>query len=951
MPELIKTYRSPFYYLNLIFLLSCGYINGQEFYIEQFGPDDGLPSSETYHILQDSDGYFWICTDRGIVKYDTYDFTVYDNSTPGIDDHTFFKGYEFGDEIWFTAYNQTITIYNKKTKVFKTLKEHLPFLKNFGHIFKVVQFNDEFLVYFRKGSLAMKTSSSGNFELINLKKSILSKEKIITDSFEITSLNLPGSIKLVLSKYGIGGYLVDDDVYSTLELSNIRKRYFSGSIKTKFYFKNTIDSLEIISTSKGVFSLNKRSLNTLIRNIGVTSLGKDLHGTFWITTLNEGIANTSHLIQNIVKLPKTNSKITALNLVDNYLIAGTSKGDFYIINPKKSVLDKKFELSIVDYIYEMHNIKNSLWINGSVSLTYEENMGFVKKNIFLPRPPVTYTFTYPIQDKIILHHNFRGQRITSLWNSDENIPIPQFRENIKSICSFNNSHAFMATLNGLYKLDTVDLFSPKLLPIFPDTTVRINKIKNGSDFIAIASSGSGFAIYRNEKPFVYNGPISSPLINSMALVGDSLVYLGTNKGIDKIKMVHSDDSTGFEYICTYSNMDLLLSNFIYDLCYSKNKIWYSTDEGLAWFNIDDTIPIIPAPKMHIDYFSVLDSIIDDTIKVLSNNWNDIAIHFTGISTKKPKKNFYRYILEKNKIKSPIQYTDSREVRFNDLSYGNYVFYVSAQNYQGTWSEYKTVEFRIKPHLFQTFWFLFLLVLGFLGGVYLTYRYRLRQIQEREEGKNRMLQLEKDFNDAVLSSIQSQINPHFVFNALQSIQGYILKNDIETASDYLAKFSKIMRSGLEFSSLEFVSLEEEIEFLNNYLIIEKLRFPNRFNFKIVYDSDVLEEGIKIPPLVLQPIIENAVKHAFLENDEQNLILVSFEYLENKNVLRSIVEDNGIGFFNTKSVNFGHGQHISKGISLVNRRVDLLKQKYGQGSYGLLSRPNESGTKIVIELPIA
>ncbi|MGB1038356.1 MAG: sensor histidine kinase, partial [Bacteroidia bacterium] len=193
------------------------------------------------------------------------------------------------------------------------------------------------------------------------------------------------------------------------------------------------------------------------------------------------------------------------------------------------------------------------------------------------------------------------------------------------------------------------------------------------------------------------------------------------------------------------------------------------------------------------------------------------------------------------------------------------------------------------------------------------------------------------------SLRGQMNPHFIFNVLNSIQKSILKEDKVAANELLGKFSKLIRSSLKYSRLEFIQIEEEVVFLKNYISVENQRFPNRFTFKIEIDPELKEIGVKIPPLIIQPLCENAIKHAFTERGGE--LLVSIHLMDNDS-LKVVVQDNGVGIDNSQKIR----DDESLGMKIVKSRLELFKDQGYEASMEVSFLDNKTKTGTVVELTL-
>ena len=232
-----------------------------------------------------------------------------------------------------------------------------------------------------------------------------------------------------------------------------------------------------------------------------------------------------------------------------------------------------------------------------------------------------------------------------------------------------------------------------------------------------------------------------------------------------------------------------------------------------------------------------------------------------------------------------------------------------------------------------------LALGTLG--YIVYRVRVSRIMDRNNLELAMQELELKNSKLESKALRGQMNPHFVFNVLNSIQKLILTEDKESANKLLNRFSKLIRSSLKYSRLEFIPIDQEVDFLTNYLNIETLRYPERFTFEIAVKDFLVEEEIKIPPLVIQPLCENAIKHAFKENGGRLFVTIS---KIDEHSLLIVVSDNGIGMENATKIHDSE----SLGLEIVRNRLDLFKDQGYKAEMTVSSLNSGLQTGTVIEL---
>jgi hypothetical protein len=300
--------------------------------------------------------------------------------------------------------------------------------------------------------------------------------------------------------------------------------------------------------------------------------------------------------------------------------------------------------------------------------------------------------------------------------------------------------------------------------------------------------------------------------------------------------------------------------------------------------------------------------------------------------------------------------------YTNVPGGNYKFLVKVIDNQGKRQE-KTTTFNIyvKPPFWETWWFRLLMFAVFLGIMYWFWQlFRKRQEERKliEEKERKLLEFNKVLAESKLTALRTQMNPHFVFNCLNSIQECIVFEKYKEAQNYLQKFSRLMRLVLQNSDKNLVPLSQEIEMLRLYLELEKLRFTEKFTYEIIYDEEEIDtETIEIPPMLLQPFVENALWHGLLPKKDNRVLTLSFDLL-NDDILICSIEDNGIGrqkSYQLKKNQTNTKKHISKGIRITQDRLNLISLQYNQHARIEIidkedAEGNPTGTKVVIELAV-
>jgi LytS/YehU family sensor histidine kinase len=213
-------------------------------------------------------------------------------------------------------------------------------------------------------------------------------------------------------------------------------------------------------------------------------------------------------------------------------------------------------------------------------------------------------------------------------------------------------------------------------------------------------------------------------------------------------------------------------------------------------------------------------------------------------------------------------------------------------------------------------------------------------------------LEEQISGLEQKALQAMMNPHFIFNVMNSIQHYINGNDRQAANLYLSDFAALVRMNLEISNKSFISLFEEIAYLRLYLSLESLRFKNRLDYAISIDPEIDEEETTIPVMVLQPFVENAILHGVVPLTETGLVQINITK-ENDDLMKVQIIDNGVGYEHSLESKSG-SKHISRGMKLTRQRLELIGRRSGQQCYVEVKDARQvymkQGTVVEILLPM-
>jgi len=262
--------------------------------------------------------------------------------------------------------------------------------------------------------------------------------------------------------------------------------------------------------------------------------------------------------------------------------------------------------------------------------------------------------------------------------------------------------------------------------------------------------------------------------------------------------------------------------------------------------------------------------------------------------------------------------NTNTVHLQQMLPGNYRIEMEAYDMETSQAFRKQLVFSIAPP-----WYRHpigvVLIITLLGLLALTlFRYRLKKERQQQQDRQRISQ---EMAALQIRSLQGQMNPHFIFNSLNSIQNHMLSNKTETALDFLNKLAGLMRTNLNHLGHEFITLEQEIEFIVNYLALEKMRFKNKLHYTL--DSKLNDLSLRIPPMMVQPIIENSIKHGIRPLSGKGHLRVVIS--QSRDTINITIEDNGIGR-EAAAMNKNPISNNGKGLNLIRRRLALLNKQY-------------------------
>jgi LytS/YehU family sensor histidine kinase len=290
---------------------------------------------------------------------------------------------------------------------------------------------------------------------------------------------------------------------------------------------------------------------------------------------------------------------------------------------------------------------------------------------------------------------------------------------------------------------------------------------------------------------------------------------------------------------------------------------------------------------------------------------------------------------------------TRQVVYANLPMGKYKFLLRAGKSNSPWSKPIEYEIIVKAIYYQHPIFYIGLSLFIAGLISWWVIYRKNLQMRKREMEHQLVTLEQ-------KALQSMMNPHFLFNALGSIQNFLLQNKSHEAGLFLARFASLIRQNIKGINTTMIGLEEEIDRLKNYMDLEKMRMGNLFDYNFQIDENVEKEEVKIPSMIIQPFVENSILHGISPLNGGGLINISLSMVSEWAV-RITVEDNGIGMEQSKTLRANDGSHLHLSMEMTRKRIEILGKKYGVETSLEVTEAfpgnNNPGTKVTVVLPVS
>ncbi|MBI3232447.1 MAG: histidine kinase [Bacteroidetes bacterium] len=968
--------------------------NGQSLNFTHYGVKEGLSNSNIYFLMQDTKGYIWFCSETGVNRFDgttMESFTVSD----GLADNENFKCFEDSKgRIWFHSFNGKLS-YFKESVFYNELNDTtLKYFNNGDFIFDICE-NKEGDLIVKKYLGSTYVYNGRNVQEVKYKFNSQERNAYILDNGIILkrddrfySLMFNRKSHKFLHLYDLQSNKISqlktslkDSLcvyYSCKKLENKKCYFLTGDglacyegdscntvlrnvglgIKEKiFCFYFIANDLWLGTAKQGVYRLidykNKGLLSKVERyleGISVTSIQADHEGGIWFSTHTYGcyyLPQSAFGIQNFQGLAVNALEI---NSKTKELIAGVdgphqSQILFYKGSSIIKTIKNPNEITNSN-IKALHYISTNKLLVATNQTVYELELD---KNSFRDIMPRKLKFSRGFKDWVSTASGMLIVGQSEIYNyfdgKTERIFGKYGHENSIRIVSIADGGAHGFWFAGVEKLYWYDYIT-KVARVVAGREVfgaNMKDLLNVDGSLWVGTHGGGVFIMKGGRIEKHihskNSKMTTDIIQRLYQDKKGVVWAASNKGL-----IMYQSNTG-EFLGQITTYDGLMNEDIKDLVVTDQYIYAATPDGTSRIDLSKVIGSSQPPLVYYKSLRINLKEYKEFSKVSFPYFNGVInIEFSAVTFQSPSTVKYRY---KFQDKNNWEENNSHFLQFYSLPPGKYNLLVSAKKFNSDWSNPIQLVFIIKPIWYQSIYFKIGLVLVFLLMFILFFKYRINKIKEKENIKNEYLRKVAELEGFALSN---QMNPHFIFNSLNTIQKFILEHNEREVLNYLSNFSVLIRQILDNSRKKYISIKSEIDFLHKYLSLEMVRFNDKFKYSIKHDADLVNLDYMIPPMLIQPLLENAIKHGMNKRDTYIEVCINIE----NHFYKVTVEDNGSGCEATKDENLYKGEkHQSTALKVLKERLlytsDNLNEK---GSISMLDKKHIGGrgTLVTMFIPI-
>lgn len=910
----------------------------QQPYSWQLSDKEGLPSMEVYNLYQDTKGYIWIGTDAGLCKYDGQKITAYSHAQQKGTSANRISEDKSG-RIWAQNFNgQLFFVENDTLELFR-----IPALKSFQTYFLHEQDTTQNILWIaNKDSLYQYDLSNDSYTAarvpsdssISLKASDIRYWKpqrllFLNASEELWTKTKKGNIFfgktdlklwLLALPYNQDSIIIydEDNIYID-EATKVMQLKASAKLAdiTAQIYRVFVDRDQNIwaGTSEGAYYWARKpnggfqDAQLFLTKQQVSSICQDREGNYWFGTLRNGIFVMPNLTMKYYDAENSKLLSGKINKIvkvdDNYLLLGLSNGavaklqtqndsiSHYKSNINNNVTGLLYDSYRKQVLFFVRKLFVFDWDEEQLHKSYSHHLGFHQAIIYKRNGLIlgtnigaSWQKLYPKigQDTLpqqgLDQPNFKDKEV----NVVDAITYYRYwlrRQRVNAICAdYKATNKFWVGYDDslFYYIDG-QVFSVLTADNKPINSLDIAQDKEGIIWVGTVNNGI-YGIVDNRVQYHYtiaNG-LPSNLCRTLTLDGQKL-WVGTNKGVFSLGLKTKK-------IDLYNQLDGLVSEEIRDIEVANGRVWAATTRGLISFDKNLSATNKTAPTIFLKGIEINNTAhpLQTQLK-LGYEQTNLKFYFEGLAIRARGNYLYEYRLLGLDSLWVEQPSHANFVQFERLNAGDYSLEIRIKNEDGIRSSQQIkISFSIAQPYWQTWWFQALSYLIVILLVLVLVRWRYQIIQKRQNQENLVNQLR-------VQALQSQMNPHFVFNAMSAIQGYWMQKQPEAALNYHAKFAKLMRLIFDYGKELTIHLDAELEFLEVYVALEQMRFEDQVDVHFELEDSLREQEIYIPPLLIQPIVENCFKHGFLHKKDKGLLVISLK--KEGDYIYCKVADDGVG----------------------------------------------------------
>ncbi|HEY4205689.1 MAG TPA: histidine kinase [Puia sp.] len=960
----------PLFISTIFTCISC---DAQEYSYTNYDISDGLAGSTAYCIAQDKEGFMWIGTETGLSRFDGTHFTNY-TTADGLPDLEVLQMFcDSKGRLWMALFHPSVCYYYKGkihnpgndsllarihcSGYIEGMSEDrdgnillqeptaLHLITNDGRVIDYHDINGRPLkeLYIaggdKSGDYFVVFSGDDLYRLRNGRFTLLAHIPHVA----ISTLSVAANSALFVIRSNAGKTLIINSRTGQL-LRCVKEQYYKGQQS----YALCGDSLVYTSFATGVRELNIRTGETkwYVTGIQANRTFRDDEDNLWFSTVGQGIYRlNSNEVKNYTLRTRTPKPGSALfiNKDKDEILIGTIPEMVFSYRPRQQSL-KAYQAGASPYGYVTYAERNP---RGQIIYGCQDQIGIMldsmRSKILVWDTQIKYGVHKTANE--LIFGNSRGVFVLDMskWKIKDTL----WRTRCSGLLLMGDT-LYIATLEGLYELDA-DRSTHFLGDSIPFLRKRISAIAAaGNHTLWVASHDAGVIGLHPGQPPIFlttQQGLSSNICRTLTMHGNDL-WIGTDKGLNRVRIGQGEPA-----ITRYTAKDGLASDMINVVYVDGDTVYVGTPEGFSYFN-----PMLAnlTARCRLVFLGITNSgkdrLQDTANLVLHHTDNNIRFDYAGISYKSTGNITYHYRM--SGLDSSWKTTKETFLDYPTLPSGDYELEMYAVNKFGVKSRTKTIPFAVETPFWRALWFELLILASFIALTWLFVSLRIKHIRRQQEEEELLNKRMKEMEHIAL---QAQMNPHFIFNCLNSIQQYIFDQDILAANKYITGFAKLIRATLHHSTKDLIPLEDELEYLSNYLSLEKLRFKEKMNFSIDVAHDLpVNRGYLVPPMIIQPYVENCMRHG-LRHRRTAGGYIRIKLQEHEGKLVVVVEDNGIG--REKAASYKTREHIeyqSKGMSLTadrirlinaihedNIEVEIIDLKDGQGG--------AAGTRVVIKFP--